>query len=235
MRIAMWSGPRNLSTAMMYSFAARGDCAVWDEPFYAPYLANTALDHPVAAEIISAHEDNPDTVARACVGPIPGGKAHFYQKHMAHHMLPDFPMQWCAEVTHVHLIRHPARVIASYDAKRENPTLSDIGVQQQLVLADKLGGLVIDSADIRAHPEQALIALCEAIGLPFTSAMLHWAPGGVPEDGVWAKHWYGAVHRSTGFAGPEGPLPDLDGELQPLLAQAMPFYRALETRKLATV
>ena len=126
MRIAMWSGPRNLSTALMYSFAARGDCAVWDEPFYAPYLRLTGLAHPMAEEILAAHEADANRVETTCLDPIPGGKPHFYLKLMTHHMLPDVPMGWTQEYVHVHLIRHPARVIASYAAKRENPTLEDL-------------------------------------------------------------------------------------------------------------
>ena len=232
MRIAMWSGPRNLSTAMMYAFAARGDCAVWDEPFYAPYLKATGIDHPMAAEIIAAHEADPDKVANRCVGPIPGGKAHFYMKHMPHHMIDGMPMGWAEACTHVHLIRHPARVIASYAAKREAPTAEDIGFAQQLALYDQIGGVVIDSHDIRDDPEVMLGRLCAEIGLPFTPSMLHWPAGGLPDDGIWARHWYGAVHQSTGFAGPEGALPELADGYETLCRAVLPAYEAMKARAL---
>lgn len=232
MRIAMWSGPRNLSTAMMYSFAARGDCAVWDEPFYAPYLAATGLDHPVNAEIIAAHDTDQDRVAAACVGSIPNDKPHFYMKHMPHHMIDGFPTDWISSCVNIHLIRHPARVIASYAAKRQSPTLDDIGFLQQLALYEQFGGVVVNSFDIRANPRQMLQQLCSEIELPFTPNMLHWPAGGRPEDGIWAHHWYGAVHKSQGFAGPEGELPDLPVSLEPLCSAAMPAYEALQNKAL---
>jgi hypothetical protein len=233
MKIAMWSGPRNLSTAMMYAFAARGDCAVWDEPFYAPYLAATGMDHPLAPEIVAAHQADPDKVAALCAGPAPEGKKHFYMKHMPHHMLPGFPLDWAEGCVNIHLIRHPARVIASYAAKRGTVTLEDIGFPQQLRLWQALPGPVIDSADIRRNPMTMLQNLCAEIGLPFTENMLHWPPGPRLYDGVWARHWYGAVHASTGFAEAEGPVPDLPEEYRPLLAQALPIYKEMRVQALA--
>jgi len=227
MRIAMWSGPRNLSTAMMYAFGNRADFAIWDEPFYAPYLAATGIDHPMRTEILAAHETNPDKVAARCIGPVPGGKPHFYMKHMPLHMVEGFPLDWAADCVNVHLLRHPARVVASYAAKRENPTLDDIGFRQQVELFRRFPGPVIDSADIRADPEGMLRALCAEIGLDFDPAMLHWPAGPRAEDGIWAAHWYGAVHRSTGFAGAEGPLPQLEGEVAALAEAALPYYEEL--------
>lgn len=230
MRIAMWSGPRNLSTAMMYAFGARADFAVMDEPFYAPYLAQSGADHPMGAEILAAHEVDPARVAQSCTQ---GGTPHLYMKHMPHHMLPGFPMDWAHDCVNVHLIRHPARVIASYAAKREAPTLEDIGFVQQTQVYQKLGGIVIDSTDIRAQPEVMLRALCAAIDLPFDAAMLQWPAGPRAEDGIWARHWYGAVHRSTGIAGAEGPLPQVPAALQPLLDAALPHYLGLHRRRLS--
>jgi len=227
MRIAMWSGPRNLSTAMMYAFGNRADFAIWDEPFYAPYLAATGIDHPMRTEILAAHETDPDKVAARCIGPVPGGKPHFYMKHMPLHMVEGFPLDWAADCVNVHLLRHPARVVASYAAKRENPTLDDIGFRQQVELFRRFPGPVIDSADIRADPEGMLRALCAEIGLDFDPAMLHWPAGPRAEDGIWAAHWYGAVHRSTGFAGAEGPLPQLEGEAARLAEAALPYYEEL--------
>ncbi len=233
MNIAMWSGPRNLSTAMMYAFAARGDCAVWDEPFYAAYLAATGIDHPMRAEIIASHDPDPARVAATCTAAPAGGAALFYQKHMTLHMIPGFNRGFLRACTNVFLIRHPARVVASYAKKREGPTLADIGFVQQADLFDQVAGwlgrapLVIDSADIRADPGGALGRLCAALGIPFTDRMLHWPAGPKPFDGVWAPHWYGAVHASTGFEDPEGPLPDLPPAYAALVEQALPHYDRL--------
>jgi hypothetical protein len=240
MNIAMWSGPRNLSTAMMYAFAARGDAEVWDEPFYAAYLAATGLDHPMRAAIIAAGDPDPARVAAACAGPVPGGKALFYQKHMTHHMVPGFDRGWLGSVTNVFLIRHPARVVASYLVKREQPVLADLGFVQQAEIFDHVAGLtgraplVIDSADIRADPPAALSRLCGALGIPFTPRMLHWPAGPKPFDGAWAPHWYGAVHRSNGFEAAEGPLPVLEGEYRVLAEQALPHYDMLARQSMAS-
>lgn len=229
MRIAMWSGPRNLSTAMMYAFGNRPDFAVWDEPFYAPYLAATGADHPMKDEIIAAHETDPHVVARRCLDSVPAQKPHFYMKHMPHHMIEGFPLDWAKDCVNIHLIRHPARVIASYGAKRDQMTLQDIGFAQQARLYDQLGGIVIDSTDIRADPEGMLKKLCDAIGLVFDPAMLNWPAGPRAEDGIWAKHWYNAVHQSTGFAA-EGPLPN-DSESK-IAKLAIPHYEAMSRHRL---
>ena len=229
MKIAMWSGPRNLSTAMMYSFGNRPDFEAMDEPFYAPYLKASGIPHPMGDEIMATHVTDPAQVAAACAAPP---VQHRYMKHMPHHMLDSIPLGWADDCVNIHLIRHPARVIASYAAKRENPTLEDIGYAPQTALFEKIGGLVIDSHDIRENPEAALRTLCGAIGLPFAEAMLRWPAGPKPFDGVWASHWYGAVHRSTGFAGPEGDLPKLDGAAADLCEKALPHYEALKARKL---
>jgi hypothetical protein len=232
MRIIGWSGPRNLSTAMMYAFGARADCAVSDEPFYAAYLVATGLDHPMRAAILASQPTEAGAVAAACAGPVPGGRAHWYQKHMCHHMLPDFPLDWAEGARHVFLIRHPARVIASYARKLDRPTLADLGYARQAELHARFGGVVLDSAVIRAAPEAALRRLCAALGLDFDPGMLVWPQGGHPADGIWAAHWYDAVHASTGFAEPEGPLPDLDGDAAALCRAALPLYEGLLARAL---
>jgi hypothetical protein len=233
MKIAMWSGPRNLSTAMMYAFAARGDCVVWDEPFYAAYLEATGIEHPMRDAIIEAHDPDPDHIAATCKGPVPQHQRLFYQKHMTLHMIDGFDRRWMRACTNVFLIRHPARVVASYAKKREGPTLADIGFVQQAELFDEVAGwsgtppIVIDSDDIRADPEGMLRKLCGALGIDFTLKMLRWPAGGNAADGVWASHWYAAVHRSTGFEGAEGPLPALGGVYADLASQALPYYDRL--------
>lgn len=237
-RIAMWSGPRNLSTAMMYAFAARGDCAVWDEPFYAAYLRATGIQHPMTAEVIAAGETDPTRVAAACLAPIPQEKTLFYQKHMTVHMIPDFDRGFMRRLTNVFLIRHPARVVASYSKKRESPDLSDIGFVQQAALFDQVADwtgkapLVIDSADIRANPLELLERLCTSLGIASMDAMRSWPAGPKPYDGVWAPHWYGAVHRSTGFDGAEGPLPALPDDYAQLADAALPYYEKLAAYRL---
>ncbi len=235
MRIAMWSGPRNLSTAMMYAFAARGDCTVWDEPFYAAYLQATGINHPMKDAVIAVGEADPSRVGAACLGQIPHEKRLFYQKHMTLHMIPEFDRGFMRGLTNVFLIRHPARVVASYSKKRESPTLADIGFAQQAELFDQVADwlghapLVVDSADIRADPHKALSGLCAALGISFTEKMLSWTAGPKPFDGIWATHWYNAVHASTGFDAPEGPLPQLSADYQRLADQALVHYDRLRS------
>ena len=232
-RIAMWSGPRNLSTALMYAFAARGDCAVWDEPFYAAYLKATGIAHPMAAEVIAAGVPDPQQVAALCTGAIPDNYSLFYQKHMTLHMIAAFERGFMLRLTNVFLIRHPARVVASYVQKRESPTLADIGYVQQAQLfhqvADWTGEppIVVDSHDIRANPLGTLTKLCAALNIPFTESMLRWPAGPKPYDGIWAPHWYNAVHGSTGLDDAEGPVPDLSPEFQALADAAQPYYDRL--------
>ncbi|MFT7106996.1 MAG: hypothetical protein ACJAVT_001518 [Yoonia sp.] len=217
---------------MMYAFGNRADFAIWDEPFYASYLAATGANHPMRDEITAAHEVDPAKVAQHCLDTITAQKPYLYMKHMPHHMISGFPLDWARDCINVHLIRHPVRVIASYGAKREAMTIEDIGYVQQAALYDQVGGVVIDSSDIRAAPEVMLKKLCAAIDLPFDPAMLHWEAGPRAADGIWATHWYNAVHQSTGFAGPEGPLPDLDPAQEKMRHLAMPHFEKLAKHKL---
>jgi hypothetical protein len=215
---------------MMYSFAQRSDCEVLDEPFYGAYLAETGAEHPLREETLCAQSSDRSEIAKTLSNPPK--TAHRYEKHMTHHMLPGWDMSWLADVVNVFLIRHPARVIASYAAKREDPTLDDIGFRQQFEIFEQVRALgqtplVVDSFDIRRDPEAALSRLCEAIGIPFKPAMLSWAAGPKAYDGAWAPHWYDAVHRSTGFAAAEGALPMLDAKGEALLSEALPYYEAI--------
>lgn len=206
MRIAAWSGPRNLSTALMYSFARREDCAVVDEPFYAAYLARTGLAHPLRAEVLASQPTDPRTVLRSLTEePVPRGRALFYQKHMTQHILPHMRMDWTAGLANCFLIREPRRIIASYAKVRPRFAVEELGFPQQWELfqrvADRLGEAppVIDSARTLENPERVLRALCGRLGIGFTARMLHWPAGRRDSDGVWAPHWYAAVERSTGF------------------------------------
>jgi hypothetical protein len=237
--VAMWSGPRNLSTAIMRSFGARADCSAVDEPFYAAYLLATGIDHPMRKEIITVGETDPETVAETCLSPDLNGVEFSYQKHMTQHMIPGFPLEWIADVTNVFLIREPARVLASYAAKRQAVAAEDIGFRRQRELfeiTEEMTGrkpVVIDSHDIRRDPETMLVKLCSAIGLTFDSAMLAWEAGRKPEDGIWAEHWYDTVWRSTGFAEPEAEaLPDLPEHLQQIADSVFEDYGFMREFKL---
>ncbi|MGR3484303.1 MAG: sulfotransferase-like domain-containing protein [Paracoccaceae bacterium] len=225
MRLNVWSGPRNLSTALLYAFTNRADCDGVDEPFYGAWLARSGAAHPGRAEVLAAMEDDPIAVARACTAPVAPWRIR-YMKQMAHHM-KGVDLSWAEGCANVHLIRHPARVIASYLAKHETPTIEELGFAAQRRVHARLPGPVIEAEAVRADPRAALQALCADLGLDWSEAMLSWPPGPRPFDGVWAGHWYGAVHRSTGFAGPEGAMPDLTGEAARLCAAVMPDYEAL--------
>lgn len=233
LRIAMWSGPRNLSTAMMRAFGNRPDTSVADEPFYAAYLKISGAKHPMREEILRNHETDWRKVADFVAGAAPGSKPVFYQKHMTHHMLPEIGRGWMAPCRHAFLIRHPARVLASYAAKREAVTLGDIGFVEQAELFDHAAAIagrkpvVIDADAVLADPRDMLAKLCGALGLAFTDCMLSWPPGPRDTDGVWAAHWYDAVNRSGGF-GEARPLPHLqEPRLRALLQQALPIYLRL--------
>jgi len=232
--VCMWSGPRNLSTAMMRSFGARADTAVWDEPFFAPYLIATGKSHPGRAETLERHETDPRTVAAACQGTVPNNKHYYFQKHMPHHMIADFPMDWARGGKHFFLIRDPQRVIASYAKGRSRFDESDLGFSDQRRVYDYLQGMsgqdipVIDSMDILTAPEIALSVLCQALDIPFDHAMLSWPAGPRPDDGAWAPYWYDSVIASTGFSSPPRTMPILDPQYEPLLkacrADFMPLY-----------
>jgi len=235
----MWSGPRNISTAMMYSFGNRADCFAWDEPFYAFSLKTHGNDHPLRDEIIAAYETDWNKLVAACLAPPPGGKSVFYQKHMTHHMLGGFDRSWLHQVTNAFLIRSPDRVLASYARKWSNVSLWDIGFVQQAelfdIVADRLGHApaVVDAEDILADPRRTLTALCAASGIDFDTAMLAWPKGPKSFDGVWAPHWYNAVWQSTGFARDASPPPDLPPELEEIAAAAQPYYARLSRHRLA--
>jgi hypothetical protein len=200
-RIAMWSGPRTLSTALMRAFENRPDTVVIDEPLYGFYLDRTQISHPGREEILrSMPLDAAAVIEHLTSEVLPPGKTVFYQKHMTHHLLPEVDRGALGRLRHAFLIREPRRLLASYAKVRATPTLADLGLAQQVEIFRMFGGPVIDAADLAARPGAALTALCEALGIPFDPAMLAWPAGPRPTDGVWAKYWYARVWRSTGFA-----------------------------------
>ena len=239
LRIAMWSGPRNISTAMMRSFSSRSDTVVSDEPFYGAYLKATGDPQPMAEEVIADMDCDWQSVAADCQGPVPGGKAVWYQKQMAHHMVGPVGIDELEGLTHAFLIRDPRRVVLSYAEKRGEHGPEHLGINRQYDYfrreADRLGHAppVVDSADVLRDPEGTLSALCAALGLDWDPAMLTWPAGRHPRDGIWASHWYDRVEASTGFDPSEqGPLPDLSPDLQAIADACMHAYTELSAHAL---
>jgi hypothetical protein len=234
-RIAMWSGPRTVSTALMRSFENRPDTAVVDEPLYGYYLARTGIHHPGRDEIIAAMPTDWRSVLDDLTGGmLPEAIGVHYQKHMTHHLLPEIDRAALAGLTHAFLIRDPRQLLASYARVRSAPTLADLGLEQQAEIFRAFGGPVIDAADILRDPPAALRALCAALGIAFDPAMLSWPPGPRPTDGVWARYWYDSVWRSTGF-GPYRPTltgAGLPAELEQLAARCQPYYDELAAHRL---
>ncbi len=228
-RLAVWSGPRNISTAMMYSFANRSDFDAVDEPFYASYLKYTGLNHPMRDDILGSQSTDPKEVIEMLTGGQKVGSTNQYQKHMTQHMISEIPRHWMLDVTNVFLLRHPVRVVASFAEKYPNTTINDIGFSHQVSLFKYLQNagqspLVLNSEDLRENPEKCLRQLCDDLGIEFQFAMLSWPKGGMSCDGIWAPHWYGAVHNSCGFDDKEGVLPSLTSRLSDIANQALPDY-----------
>ncbi|MEM9132970.1 MAG: HAD family hydrolase [Actinomycetota bacterium] len=234
--LAMWSGPRNLSTALMRAWENRPDTEVLDEPLYAHYLARTGLDHPGRDDILAAGPVDLDAAVDRCRNP-PGAPTLSYQKHMSHHLLPGMDTSWLDDVHNVLLIRHPVEVLASYTQVRAEVTLADIGLPQQVDLVDRCA-LVIDAADFLTDPEAHLRTLCALLEVDFTETMLTWPAGRRHSDGVWAPHWYASVEASTGFAPPRSAEERAAGrarlhpDLAPLAAEAVSLYDDLAARRL---
>ena len=238
LRIAMWSGPRNLSTAMMRSFGSRADTFVSDEPFYGCFLKSTGADHPMREEVIAAMDCDWRSVVSNLRGPSPDGSAVWYQKHMWHHMAGPVGYDDFAGFTHAFLIREPEQMIASYLRKRESAAFEDFGLERQVRFFDReterLGHAppVIDANDVLANPEGVLPKLCAALGISWDPAMLSWAPGRRDTDGPWAPHWYAAVEESTGFAPPETEPINLPHDARCLADQCRPFYERLAAHRI---
>jgi hypothetical protein len=238
-RIAMWSGPRNISTAMMRAWSNRADTAVIDEPFYAYYLERTGKKHPGAAEIIDQGEtDWRKVAARLTTEAIPSGKRVFFQKQMTHHLLPEIDREWIVDVTNCFLIRDPREVILSYIRKNSDPELEDLGFVQQCQIFDfvreRTGSVppVIDADDVLKNPERILRLLCEAVGVEFDKAMLSWPLGLRETDGAWAKHWYDAVTRSTSFEPYKPREGNVPNSLRDIYEQCRRCYEDLHKHRL---
>lgn len=238
LRLAMWSGPRNISTAMMRSWENRGDCSVSDEPLYAHYLAATGSDHPGAAEVIADGDTNWRNVVSTLTNCALDSHPIWYQKHMTHHLLPNMERGWIQSLTNVFLIRDPTEVVASYIKSRPKVSTDDIGLIQQARLFDELAQAsgvappVIDAGDFLKNPEAHLRALCSWLGIAFLPSMLRWPAGPRASDGIWAPHWYASVWRSTGFEPWQGRELRLSGAAAQAADTARPYYEQLHRHRL---
>jgi hypothetical protein len=238
LRVVMWSGPRNLSTAMMRSFGSRADTFVSDEPFYGCFLKQTGADHPMRDQVIASMDCDWSSVMETLRGDPPDGSPVWYQKHMWHHMTGPIGYGDFSGFTHAFLIRQPERMIASYLRKREAAHFEDFGLERQAEFfereADRLGHAppVIDANDVLADPAAVLARLCTAFGIPWDQAMLSWAPGRRDTDGIWAAHWYNAVEKSTGFAPPDTAPVDLPDDAKRLADICRPYYERLAAHKI---
>ncbi len=237
-RVAMWSGPRNISTAMMRSFGSRDDTTVIDEPFYAYYLTKRDVDHPGTDEVIEHHETDPDKIIAKITGPLPEGKTVYYQKHMAHHMIPELDRDWIKQVTSCFLIREPREMLTSLIEHMPEPELKDTGLPQQVDLFREVRQRtgepppVLRAKDVLNNPREMLSNLCGRIGIPFRENQLSWEPGRRDTDGIWAKHWYDSVEQSTEFQ----PYTPKDEEVperhRHLLEQCNEAYRKLSPHRI---
>jgi len=237
-RIAMWSGPRNISTAMMRAWGNRDDTVVIDEPFYPYYLQATRIQHPDADEVIATGNTDWRKIVVGLIGPIPNGKQIFFQKQMTHHLLPEIDREWLGAVTNCFLIRDPREVISSYIKKRGAPALEDLGFVQQAEIFDFVRARtdaippVIDAKDVLENPERMLRLLCKAAGVEFSKAMLSWPPGLRETDGVWAKHWYGEVAKTTSFQPYRPTNSELPERLREIYQRCRDCYKELYQHRL---
>lgn len=237
-RIAMWSGPRNISTAMMRSFENRPDCTVVDEPFYAYYLSQTKSPHPMFDEVVASQPLEYAQVATDMTSADFKSEIQ-YQKHMTHHMLPGCDLSWTAKLNHCFLIRDPAEVINSYTNARGICSIDDIGIIRQYELYEAISSSsqqpipVIDSNDVLQHPDVMLPKVCLALGIEFEPAMLSWPKGRRESDGVWAEHWYKSVVSSTGFSTRVVAEVKLNNAQQALAVKLQPYYEKLKARAIS--
>ena len=235
-RIAMWSGPRTVSTALMRSWENRPDTVVSDEPLYAFYLHRTALAHPGHQTIIASQPTGwREVLSQQTSAPLPPGIAVSYAKHMTHHLLPEVDRAALAPLRHAHLIRDPRELLASYARVRAEPTLEDLGRRQQAEIFETFGGPVVDSRDLLTDPEGMLRALCRALDVPFDDRMLSWPAGPRDSDGVWAPYWYDSVYASTGFAPYRPPADPLPARLEPLAERCLPYFSRLHEYRISSL
>jgi len=232
-RIAMWSGPRSVSTALMRAWGNRADTAVIDEPFYGYYLSVTGVNHPGREEALASQPRDWQTVVRHLIGPIPENKKIWYQKHHAHHLLPSIPLDWINELTNCFLIRHPRLILSSYRRIRPSFSAADIGLANQVAIFQHVRSRkkevppVLDASDLLRDPESHLRALCAAVGVEFDTAMLSWPAGPRATDQVVAPYWYTKVEKSTGFFPYVEQEASVPQRLRSVLEECMECYMEL--------
>ncbi|MEQ8850537.1 MAG: hypothetical protein RIB32_01995 [Phycisphaerales bacterium] len=241
-RIAMWSGPRNISTALMRSWESRSDCVVSDEPLYAHYLSTLTPEareaHPAWDDVLASQPTEWEVVAERLTGEA--AVPVWYQKHMAHHLTAGAGTDWVHQLENCFLIRDPAAMIASFHKVIPDPRPADLGLPQQVELFELVRArtgtapVVIDSADVLADPRGVLSVLCARVGVRFDDAMLSWEPGPRGSDGVWAPHWYASVYESTGFKPFEPGEPEVPGHLAGVLDECRGFYDTLAAHRIVT-
>ena len=232
MRIACWSGPRNISTALMRSWSSRNDAFVSDEPFYAYYLKKLQLKHPMYKEIIGYYPNTYDDVVISLTSEIPNDKEHWYQKHMAHHLIDLDNIHWIKKFENCILIRHPKDVINSYIKKNRLIHVDELGYPQQYKIMkylDSIGKkfIVIDSNILLSNPEKILSQWCSSINLEFDISMLKWQKGNHSQDGIWWKHWYDNVITTTHFQKFSANQSQLDKKYQSIYDEALDYYNKL--------
>ena len=235
LRIAAWSGPRNISTALMRSWENRPDTVVCDEPLYAHYLRVTGLNHPGREEVIAHHETDWKIVVDGLCGDV--GAPVFYQKHMAHHLLPEIDRDWLLQMTNIFLVRDPREMITSLTKTIPNPTIDETGLPQQLELFESLcdagdSPIILDSKDILIDPRRMLATLCKHLEIPFYEEMLSWPAGQRDSDGIWASHWYASVEASTEFALWKRKEEQVPAEFESLCLECEDIYLQLAERKM---
>jgi hypothetical protein len=235
----MWSGPRNISTAMMRAWENRPDTFVCDEPLYAHYLVATGhTDHPSYDDTIRAHDTDWRRVVKWLTGPIPDGKVLFYQKHMAHHLLPGMDTEWVDSLTNCFLIREPSEMLSSLAEFLPSPTVEETALPQQVELCQRIADRdgtappVIDARDVLTDPAAILSELCKRVNVPFYNEMLSWPPGPRDTDGAWAPHWYTKVYNTTSFGTYHAKTVKLPAHLQPVLDQCQPLYEELARHRI---
>ncbi len=241
MLIAMWSGPRNISTAMMRSWENRADTSVIDEPFYGYYLKRSGVDHPMAADIIDSMQTDPDKVIEQVTSAGSDKHPITYQKHITTHMLDELDLGWTDQLVNCFLIRDPKRVVASYAKKRQQVEAVDLGFSQQLRVFNHVSEynavtpIAIDSDRFLQQPETMLKKLCEMLDIRFEQSMLRWPAGRRDTDGIWAAHWYDAVERSTGFMPWKASEVRLTAELDAVADECQAAYQSMLSHALPLV
>ena len=233
MIVACWSGPRNISTALMRSWSSRKDTYVTDEPFYAYYLKETQINHPMHKKIINRYLSDYDEIVDYLINKVPNQKHIWYQKHMAHHLIDLTKIDWIKKCENCILLRHPREVISSYTAKNKLNSITELGYPQQFEIAKFLKESnqrfkIIDSEDLLKNPKKILSDWCESINIKFDQSMLQWKKGSHPNDGIWWQHWYNNVIETSGFQKYQKKDISIENKYDSIYNDSMEYYNYLK-------